>query len=119
MARLQEFYREKVVPDLVKKFGYTSAMTFALVANQDVWSKTGNLRPVVARGLTRAEMKTVESLVNDPSIEAAIVQDMQLGVSSGVNSTPTMIVTHKLQTYSFGGISYPILSQVLDGLARK
>lgn len=26
MARLQEFYREKVVPDLVKKFGYTSTM---------------------------------------------------------------------------------------------
>ena len=26
MARLQEFYREKVVPDLIKKFGYTSTM---------------------------------------------------------------------------------------------
>ena len=26
MARLQEFYREKVVPDLVTKFGYTSTM---------------------------------------------------------------------------------------------
>src|ERR1043166_4528403 len=26
MARLQEFYREKVVPDLVKKFGYASTM---------------------------------------------------------------------------------------------
>ena len=26
MARLQEFYREKVVPDLIAKFGYQSAM---------------------------------------------------------------------------------------------
>ena len=26
MARLQQFYREKVVPDLIKKFGYTSTM---------------------------------------------------------------------------------------------
>jgi large subunit ribosomal protein L5 len=26
MARLQQFYREKVVPDLMAKFGYTSAM---------------------------------------------------------------------------------------------
>ena len=26
MARLQDFYREKVVPDLVKKFGYKSVM---------------------------------------------------------------------------------------------
>jgi len=26
MARLQEFYREKVVPDLIAKFGYKSAM---------------------------------------------------------------------------------------------
>jgi len=26
MARLQEFYRDKIVPDLVAKFGYTSSM---------------------------------------------------------------------------------------------
>ena len=26
MARLQEFYREKAVPNLVKKFGYKSVM---------------------------------------------------------------------------------------------
>ena len=26
MARLQEFYREKVVPDLIAKFGYKSSM---------------------------------------------------------------------------------------------
>jgi len=26
MARLQSFYREKVVPDLTQKFGYTSSM---------------------------------------------------------------------------------------------
>lgn len=26
MARLQEFYRDKVVPNLVKKFGYKSVM---------------------------------------------------------------------------------------------
>ena len=26
MARLQQFYREKVVPDLIKKFGYSSSM---------------------------------------------------------------------------------------------
>jgi len=26
MARLQEFYRAKVVPDLIAKFGYKSAM---------------------------------------------------------------------------------------------
>ena len=26
MARLQEFYRDKVVPDLIKKFGYSSKM---------------------------------------------------------------------------------------------
>ena len=26
MARLQQFYREKVVPDLIKKFGYSSTM---------------------------------------------------------------------------------------------
>jgi large subunit ribosomal protein L5 len=26
MARLQQFYREKIVPELMAKFGYTSVM---------------------------------------------------------------------------------------------
>ena len=92
----------------------------AFFRTQAEWSKTGDLRKVVASALTPAEMKTVEALVNDPSIEAAINRDVNLGVSAGVKGTPTMILTRKLQTYPIQQfISYPIMAQFLDGLAKK
>jgi protein-disulfide isomerase len=92
----------------------------ALFRTQAEWSKTGDIRRVVASVLTAAEMKTVANLVNDPSVEAAIERDVKLGVSAGVNGTPTMILTRKLQTYPIQQfISYPIMAQFLDGLAKK
>jgi ribosomal protein L5 len=43
MARLQEFYKEKVVADLVAKFGYKSAMEVPrltkITLNMDCWPK--------------------------------------------------------------------------------
>ncbi len=92
----------------------------AFFATQAIWAKSGNLRAVVAGTLTPAEMKTVDSFMKDPAIDSAIDQDMKLGVASGVNGTPTMILSHKLQTYPIGiFISYPILAKFLDGLAKK
>jgi protein-disulfide isomerase len=53
-------------------------------------------------------------------VEASIERDVKLGVSSGVSGTPTMILTRKLQTYPIQQfISYPIMAQFLDGLAKK
>jgi protein-disulfide isomerase len=84
----------------------------ALFRTQAEWSKTGDIRRVVASVLTAAEMKTVANLVNDPSVEAAIERDVKLGVSAGVNGTPTMILTRKLQTYPIQQfISYAIMAQ--------
>ncbi|MCU1261534.1 MAG: twin-arginine translocation pathway signal [Bryobacterales bacterium] len=92
----------------------------ALFQYQEAWSKTGDIRSAVADALTPAEMKTVQSLVNDPGVESAIDQDVKLGVNSGVSGTPTMILTRKLQTYPIQQfISYPIMAQFLDGLAKK
>ena len=92
----------------------------ALFQYQEAWSKTGDIRSAVAHALTPAEMKTVQPLVNDPGVESAIEQDVKLGVNSGVSGTPTMILTHKLQTYPIQQfISYPIMAQFLDGLAKR
>jgi protein-disulfide isomerase len=92
----------------------------ALFAAQAVWSKSGDLRPVVARVLTPAEMKTVDALVKDPAVDRAIDEDVKLAVSAGVNGTPTMILTRKSQRYPVTQfISYPIMAKFLDGLAAK
>ncbi len=92
----------------------------ALFATQEKWVANGDLRSVVASKLTPAEMKTVESHLKDPAIEAGIDADRALGVQMGLKVTPTLVVTHKLQTYPFGGpVSYSILKQALDDIATK
>ena len=92
----------------------------ALYKAQTQWAATGDIRSVVAATLTPAQMKTAEAHLKDPSIESGIDADRALGVKMGLKQTPTVVVTHKLQTYPFGGfISYSILKQALDDINSK
>lgn len=92
----------------------------ALFLRQAVWEKSGDLRSVVAGVLTAAEMKTVEALMKDPKFDDGIAKDIALGQQAGLTQTPTIILTHKLQTYPFGGfISYSILKPAIDDISKK
>lgn len=92
----------------------------ALFAAQTQWVASGDLRSVVAATLSAAEMKTVEAHLKDPSIESGIDADRALGVQMGLKQTPTIVVSHKLQTYPFGGfITYSTLKQALDDISSK
>ena len=96
------------------------AVSDALFRTQEQWTASGDLRSAVAGVLTPAEMKTVETLMKDPSFDDGISKDVQLGTQAGLKQTPTIVVTHKLQTYPFGGaVSYSILRQALDDIAKK
>lgn len=96
------------------------AVSDAFFKTQTTWEASGDLRSVVASALTPAEMKTVEALMKDPKIEDGIAKDVALGQQAGLRQTPTMILTHKLQTYPFGGfISYSILKPAIDDIAKK
>jgi len=92
----------------------------ALFKAQPQWAANGDIRSVVAQVLTPAELKTVEILEKDPKVDAGIEKDISLGAQMGLTQTPTVVVTHKLQTYPFGGfISYSILKQALDDISSK
>lgn len=92
----------------------------ALFRTQAEWSKSGDIRRAVASVLSATEMKTVAALVHDPGVEAAIDRDVKMGAEAGVNGTPSMILTRKLQTYPIQQfISYPIMAHFLDGLAKR
>jgi protein-disulfide isomerase len=75
----------------------------------------------VASALTPDEMKQVEALMKDPKFDDGIAKDVSLGTKAGLSATPTMVITHKLQTYPMtGAISYTILKRFLDDrLASK
>ncbi len=92
----------------------------ALFKAQPQWVASGDLRSVVATVLSPAEMKTTEAHLKDASIDASLDKDRQLGIQMGLKQTPTLVVTHKLHTYPFGGfISYSILKQALDDINSK
>jgi protein-disulfide isomerase len=92
----------------------------AFFQTQETWARSGDLRSVVASVLTPAEMKQVEALVKDAKFDDGLSKDVALGTKAGVQGTPTMIVTHKLQTYTVGRfMSYPIFKQMLDEIAVK
>ena len=92
----------------------------AFFASQEKWATSGDLRSVVAATVTPAELKIVESHLKDPSIDTGIDADHALGVEMGLRATPTVIVSHKLQTYPFSGfVSYSILRQALDDINKK
>jgi protein-disulfide isomerase len=92
----------------------------AFFRTQDTWARTGALRSVVASVLTPDEMKRVDALMRDARFDDGVSKDVALGTKAGVQGTPTMVLTHKLQTYSTGRfISYPIFKQMLDEIAAK
>ena len=69
---------------------------------------------------TPAEMKQVEALMKDSKFDDGISKDIALGTKAGLQSTPTMVITHKFQTYNISKpISYPIFKRMLDEIATK
>lgn len=92
----------------------------AFFRTQESWARSGNLRAVVASVLTPAEMKQVEAMMKDPKFEDGIAKDIALGTKAGLQYTPTMVLTHKAQTYNVSQfVSYPILRRMLDEIAAK
>jgi protein-disulfide isomerase len=92
----------------------------AFFKTQAAWAASGDLRSVVASVLTPAEMAKVEALMKDPKFDDGISKDIQLGSKAGLQGTPTMIITRKLQTYTISKpVSYQIFSKMLDDLAAK
>jgi protein-disulfide isomerase len=92
----------------------------AFFANQETWARTGDLRSFVAKVLTPAEMQKVDALMKDPKFDDGLTRDVSLGTRAGVQGTPTMIITHKLQNYPITRfVSYPIMKQMLDEISAK
>jgi protein-disulfide isomerase len=92
----------------------------ALFRNQTMWGASGAVWETVAAVLTPDERMKVRSLANDPAVLAAVQRDVDRGMKANVNSTPTLMVTHKLKSQpwtQFG--DYSLLRGYLDALLKK
>jgi len=82
---------------------------------QPQWSADGQIEPLVARVLPKADMDKVRQSVSDPKINAMIDHDVSQGRSRGVTGTPTTFLTVKGQTHRINGpVQYAIMKQFLD-----
>jgi protein-disulfide isomerase len=94
------------------RIGKYTAVADALFANQATWAVNGQVWQCVASVLTPAEQKSVQALSKDPGVVAEVERELQEGLSTGVNSTPTMVVNR-------GGKRFPMPSPVDYSLLRS
>ena len=99
------------------RIGRYEEVANALFANQAVWAMNGKVWDYVAAVLSPADQKKVQALAKAPGVAAEIERECQEGVSSGVNSTPTLIVSHGAKRYPLPStVDYSLLRSFLDGL---
>ncbi len=87
---------------------------------QPQWSADGQIEPLVARALPKADMDKLRQSVNDPRLNTLIDQDIAQGKRRGVSGTPTTFLTVEGQTHRINGpVQYAIMKRSLDNLLEK
>jgi protein-disulfide isomerase len=88
-----------------------------LFKQQDEWSRTGKVDETACSVLTASEAAQVRALAKSASVTAEVQRDVDLGISSKVGGTPTMLISYNGKTYPpIGDVSYSLLSRFLDSL---
>jgi protein-disulfide isomerase len=77
------------------RVGKYQQVSDALFQAQPSWAVTGKVWETVAPVLTPAEQQKVQSLVNDPGVQAEVQNDLQMGNAAHVDRTPTVIISRK------------------------
>jgi protein-disulfide isomerase len=102
------------------KAGKYEAVSDALFAKQASWSVDGKVEEAALSVLSPAEVKTVRQSAALPATAAEVASEVQFGRAAKVNSTPTLVITHRLKQYPISGtVSYYFLKKVLDDLLAK
>ena len=91
-----------------------------LFQNQAAWTASGKVDEYVAKVLTPKEMERVRVMIRDPQLNHQLDDEIAAGYRAKVNSTPTMILTHRLRVYPVpSDVSYPLLKRFLDDMLTK
>jgi protein-disulfide isomerase len=92
----------------------------ALYAQQATWAMNGSVWATVASVLSPADQKKVQALAKDPGVLAEIEAEYQEGIASGVNQTPTLILTAGGKRYPLPTApDYRLLKSMIDGFLPK
>jgi protein-disulfide isomerase len=87
----------------------------ALFMDQAQWSEDGSLAASISKAISPADFQKLKVIMDDPSINAAIEKEIQLGTQHQIRSTPTFFIyTSRRQERVEGRLTYISLKQFLD-----
>jgi protein-disulfide isomerase len=91
------------------------AVMDAIYMDQAKWSQSGRLEDSVSKALTREDFLKLKTIMQSPSINQKIDQDIQLALKQNIRSTPTIIIHSpgKIERAE-GYLSYPVLKYYID-----
>jgi protein-disulfide isomerase len=101
------------------RIGKYDQVSDALFKSQAAWyMDASKVWPAVASALTPTEQKKVQELAKSPAVTNQVEREYQEGVSMGVNSTPTMVVTRGAQRFPIPAqqLNYGFLKSLIDGM---
>ncbi len=103
------------------RIGKYQQVADALYAQQMTWALNGNVWAVVAAALpSPADQKKVQELAKDPSVNAEIDAEYKEAVDSGLNQTPTIVLTVGAKRYPLPpAADYRLLKSMIDGFIPK
>jgi protein-disulfide isomerase len=79
------------------RIGKYQQVADVLFQNHASWALSGKIWETVAAVLTPDEQAKVQALFKDPAIAAEVQRDVDAGLKIPIQSTPTLVVTHRLQ----------------------
>ena len=104
------------------RIGKYQTVSDALFRDQQAWGESGKVWDIVAAVLTPEERKKVQALATDPSVLAAVQNDVDRGRQAMAShvQTPTLMVTYKLRQQPWTQFSdYSLFRGYIDALLKK
>ena len=102
------------------RMGKYTQVADALWKNQAAWAANGKVWETVASVLTLPEQNKVKALAADPAVTGEVQRDLDEGMRSGINSTPTMFLTAKGKRVPLppGVPNYDLMRKILADMSK-
>jgi protein-disulfide isomerase len=102
------------------RIGKYQQVADALYTQQATWAMNGNVWGAVASALhDPADQKKVQALAKDPAVNAEVEAEYQEAISSGLNQTPTLVLTVGGKRYPLPPApDYRLLKSMIDGFVK-
>jgi protein-disulfide isomerase len=94
------------------RIGKYNVVADALFAHQETWAVNGQVWECVAAVLSPADQKAVQALSKEPGVVTEVERELQEGLSTGVSSTPTLVIIR-------GGKRFPVPATTDYSLLRS